>query len=323
MAWMVEEFLGAVLGALNEQGYRIDSLRDPRPLGTEGGAWRVAMKSPDEGMPSSVVIKQVDAERPWRWDDWICQYFLSDLAGTKGLGPEFFAADSTVGFYILEDLGIGQDPGPVLLTEDSRARLAAGLLACSLAGLHAGTWGRERPFGLLRQRVLGEGPQRGAELTDWRGRVEVALKVLAQPLEEVSAALDAIQVELIDPGEFLTLTHGDWQARSLWYGDAGPRFLDFRNGAYRHALLDLAAWEARCYANQDAAEVLWREYREEWSRLGADRGERFLPARACAKAYIALEHLAHGEHQPWMQDFLRNAADEPGLSGLAQIAEKL
>lgn len=323
MAWMVEEFLGQVLGALNDQGYRIDSLRDPRPLGTEGSAWRVAMRSPDEGMPSSVVIKQVDTERPWRWDDWICQYFLSDLAGTKGLGPEFFAADTAVGFYILEDLGIGQDLGPVLLTEDSRARLAAGLLACSLAGLHAGTWGRERPFSLLRQRVLGEGPQRGAELTDWRARVERSLKGLGQPLDAVGAALDAIQVELIDPGEFLTLTHGDWQARSLWYGDAGPRFLDFRNGAYRHALLDLAAWEARCHANQDAAEVLWREYREEWARLGADRGERFLPARACAKAFIALEYLAHGERLPWMQDFLRSSAEEPGLSGLEKIADRL
>lgn len=323
MAWMVEDFLSHVLAALNEQGYRIESLRDPRPLGTEGGAWRVSMRSPDEGMPTSVVIKQVDIERPWRWDDWICQYFLTDLAGTKGLGPEFFAADDRVGFYVLEDLGIGQDLGPVLLTEDSRARLAAGLLACSLAGLHAGTWGRERSYSLLRQRVAGEPPQRGVELAEWRKLVEASLKDLGQPLPAVADALDLIQVELTDPGEFLTLTHGDWQARSLWYGDAGPRFLDFRNGAFRHCLLDLAAWEARCYANQDAAEVLWREYREEWARLGADRGERFLNARACAKAFIALEHLTHGEHQPWMQEFLRAASEEPGLAILAGIAEKL
>ena len=323
MAWMLEDFLSQVLAALNEQGYRIESLRDPRPLGTEGGAWRVAMRSPDEGMPSSVVIKQVDHERPWRWDDWICQYFLSDLAGTKGLGPEFFAADDRVGFYVLEDLGIGQDPAPVLLNEDSRARLAAGLLACSLAGLHAGTWGRERPYGLLRQRVGGEAPQRGVEVADWRLRVERSLIELGLALPPLSEALDLIQIELTDPGEFLTLTHGDWQARSLWYGDAGPRFLDFRNGAFRHALLDLAAWEARCYANQDAAEILWREYREEWARLGADRGERFLEARARAKAFIALEHLIHGEHQPWMQDFLKAAAEEAGLAPLALIAEKL
>jgi len=323
MAWMVEEFLASVMTALNGQGYRIESLRDPRPLGTEGGAWRVSLRSPDEAMPGSVVLKQVDAQQPWRWDDWICQYFLTDLAGTKGLGPEFFAADSDVGFYMLEDLGIGEDLGPVLLTTDSRGRLAAGLLACSLASLHAGTWGRERPFNLLRQRVAGEGAQRGVELGEWRVRIDKALSDLGQPLAEVAGALDVIQMELADPGEFLTLTHGDWQARSLWYGDAGPRFLDFRNGAYRHCLLDLAAWEARCHANQDAAEVLWREYREEWARLGADRGERFLSARACAKAFMALEHLNHGEHQPWMQDFLKSAADEPGLSGLAKVAERL
>ena len=46
MAWMIESFLKDVLVNLNEQGYRIDALADPRPLGTEGGAWRVSLHSP-------------------------------------------------------------------------------------------------------------------------------------------------------------------------------------------------------------------------------------------------------------------------------------
>ena len=323
MPWAVEDFLNLVLASLNEQGYRIDSLRDPRPMGTEGGAFRVALKSPEEGMPGSVIIKQVDTERPWRWNDWICQYFISDLPGTRGLGPEFFAADSAMGFYVLEDLGLGQDLGPALLLPDSRGRLAAGLLSCALAGLHAGTWGRERPFGLLRSQLSGESPDRHAELEDWRRRVHGALAGLDLPLGDLSGALSQVQQELANPQEFLTLTHGDWTAQSLWYGDAGPRFLDFRNGAYRHALLDLAAWEARCAPNEQIADALWREYQEEWARLGADRAERFLPALACARAFIALERLAHGEHSPVVQGLLAAASREAGLEALASVSARL
>jgi hypothetical protein len=322
VAWIVEDFLHQVLASLHEQGYRIDALLDPRPLGIEGGAWRVGLRSPEEAMPSSVIIKQVDDERPWRWDDWACQYFLSDLAGTRGLGPEFFAGDERLGFYMLQDLGLGQDLGTVLLLEDGRGRLAAGLLSCALAGLHAGTWGRERPYALLRERLGGQAPQREEELALWRSRVEEALLALG-PIPDLAAALDLIQGELADPKEFLVLTHGDWSARSLWYGDLGPRFLDFRLGAFRHGLLDLAAWEARCAANEATAEVLWREYREEWTRLGADRGERFLPALACARAFIALEHLARGERLPFMRGFLNVAGQEAGLEALQGLAQAL
>jgi hypothetical protein len=320
VAWLVEDFLSQVLASLNEQGYRVDALVDPRPLGIEGGAWRVGLRSSEEAMPSSVIVKQVDGERPWRWDDWACQYFLSDLAGTRGLGPEFFAGDERLGFYMLEDLGLGQDLGTVLLLEDGRGRLAAGLLSCALAGLHAGTWGRERPFGLLRERLGGRAPERGEELKAWRARLEKVLRERAQPL---APALDAIAKELADPGEFLTLTHGDWSAQSLWYGDAGPRFLDFRQGAYRHALLDLAAWEARCSANETVADGLWREYREEWVRLGADRGERFMGALACARAFIALEHFARGERLPFVQKFLEEASQEADLESLQGLARSL
>ncbi len=154
-------------------------------------------------------------------------------------------------------------------------------------------------------------------------RVHEALTALDVPLADLSGALSQVAQELANPQEFLTLTHGDWMAQSLWYGDAGPRFLDFRNGAYRHALLDLAAWEARCAANEPIADALWREYQEEWARLGAGRAERFLPALACARAFIALERLSKGEHSPVVQSLLLAAAEEPGLGALAGIVSKL
>ena len=144
MTWAVEEFLKEVLENLIEQGYRIESLSDPRELGSHGGAWRCSLESEDEGMPTSVVIKRAGPGYEWRYQDWACQFYLTDLPGTRGLGPEFFAADEDVGYYVLEDLGLGTDPGRPLGHPDSRSRLAAGLLACTLAGLHAGTFARDR-----------------------------------------------------------------------------------------------------------------------------------------------------------------------------------
>lgn len=324
MSWAVQSFLDQVLASLNEQGYKVDAISEPRVLGEHGGAWRCAMKSPVEGMPGSVVIKRAYDEAAWRWDDWAGQYFLSDLAGTRGLGPEFFAADEHIGYYILEDLGLGTDLGLALNQEDSRGRLAAGLLACGLAGMHAGTFGREKPFSVLRGRLAGQGQDRKQELPAWQLRVEDSLEQLQPGLAaKQRPVLARLQREMLDPGEFLCLTHGDWTASSIWYGDVGPRFLDFRHGAYRHALLDLAAWEWRCFAQPTARETLWREYLEELNRLGADRGPRFAEAHSLARAWMALEHLAWGERSPAVQGLLKEAATEPGLEPLAALAELL
>ncbi len=320
MSWAVRSFLDQVLASLNAQGYKVDALSEPRVLGEHGGAWRCALQSPVEGMPKSVIIKRAFEEAPWRWDDWAGQYFLSDLAGTRGLGPEFFAADEQVGFYILEDLGLGTDLGSVLNLGDSRSRLAAGLLACALAGLHAGTFGREKPYGFLRQRLPGQGADRVAEQAAWAARVEPVLDSLQAGLSaRLQPVLQRLQREMRDPGEFLCLTHGDWTASSVWYGDPGPRFLDFRQGAYRHALLDLAAWEWRCLADSGAHETLWREYKEELDRLGAERGPRFAEAHALARAWMALEHLAWGERSPLVQGLLKEASLEPGLEPLREV----
>jgi hypothetical protein len=324
MTWTVQSFLGQVLASLNEQGYLVGALSEPRSLGGHGGAWRCALSSSVEGMPASVIIKRAGDDALWRWDDWAGQYFLSDLAGTRGLGPEFFAADERIGYYILEDLGLGTDLGLALGQSDSRGKLAAGLLACALAGLHAGTFGRERPYRSLRQRLPGRGPDRVAEQAAWTGRAASALDALRPGLAaSLQGVLERLRIEMTDPSEFLCLTHGDWDASSVWYGDQGPRFLDFRQGAYRHALLDLAAWERRCLGNAPAHETLWREYLEELARLGAGRGPRFAEAHALARAWMGLEHLARGERSPAVQGLLRASSAEAGLEPLQAILEAL
>lgn len=323
MSWAVRDFVKQVVENLNGQGYRVDGLEDPRPLGEHGGVWRCDLASPETGMPASVVLKQTGETWPWRWQDWTCQFFLSDLAGTRGLGPEFFAADPGVGYYLLEDLGLGTDLGLAIARPDSRGLLAADLLACSLAGLHAGTFGRERVFALLRDNLPGHRPLRD-EQELWRRKAEAALEGLGPGLAEALApALGILSAEMEAPAEFLCLTHGDWNANSVWYGDVGPRLMDFRRGAYRHALLDLAAWEWRCGAHGVAAESLWRQYKGELERLGADRGERFPEAHARARAWIALWHFGQGERGPLMRRLLAQAAVSPDLAALGELTRLL
>ena len=321
MTWAVEDYLKTVLESLIAQGYRIDSLSDPRELGSHGGAWRVSLQSLEAAMPTSIVIKRAGPGMEWRFQDWTCQYFLSDLAGTRGLGPEFFAADETVGYYVLEDLGLGTDPGRILALPDSRSRLAAGLLACSLAGLHAGTFGRERTFGVLRERLPGRGPDRAAEQAAWRESVMRALEALQAGLAGVlDPVLELLVGEMSQPYEFLSLTVGDWRAQGLWYGDPGPRLLSLERAGYRHSLQDLAAWELRCHDNPAARETLHREYLGELKRLGADRGDRFDQALGRARAWVALWHLGQGEGGPGLRALLDRAAQDPELASLAQVA---
>ncbi|HTB22235.1 MAG TPA: hypothetical protein VK914_05980 [bacterium] len=320
MTWVVRDFMRQVAENLNQQGYRVDALSDPRPLGKEGGVWRCDLRSPEAGMPPSVIVKQTGEAWPWRWQDWACQFFLSDLPGTRGLGPEFFAADQEIGYYILEDLGLGSDLGLAIARPDSRGLLAAGLMACSLAGLHAGSFGRARVFSMLRGNLPGHRPMQD-EQGPWRRGVDSTLASFPGGLAAgLAQVLDTLSAEMESPLEFLSLTHGDWHATNVWYGDQGPRLLDFRRGSFRHALLDLAAWEWRCGMHVAAAENLWREYKNELARLGADRGERFSEAHARARGWMGLWHLSHGERGPLVRRLLSQAAERPDLAPLAELA---
>lgn len=324
MSWAVQDFLEQVLGSLNAQGYSVEVLTSPYPLGERVGTWRCGLASKQEGMPSSVILKRAGEDSPWRWQDWTCQYLLSDQPGLKGLGPEFFAADERIGYYLLEDLGLGADLGMALQHRDSRGRLAAGLLACALAGLHAGTFGREAVFAVLRERLPGSSPDRRAEQAEWRAQVEPALQRLRPGLAaELEPLLATLQDEMAEPAEFLTLTHGDWDACKVWYGDAGPRFLDFCNGGFRHALLDLVAWERRCAGHPAASETLWREYMQELDRLGAARGPRFIQAHARARAWMGLHRLAQGDDLAGGRHLLRLAVDEDELKPLQAVLDLL
>ncbi|MGH7441421.1 MAG: hypothetical protein ACREKE_01980, partial [bacterium] len=133
--------------------------------------------------------------------------------------------------------------------------------------------------------------------------------------------LALLRAEAENPAEFLCLAHGDWYAQSVWYGDQGPRLFDFRHGGFRHALLDLAAWEWRCGIHVGVAEHLVEEYLGELGRLGADRGGRFSQAHARARAWMALWHVARGERGLLVRRQLLQAATEPDLEPLKGLAE--
>lgn len=309
------DYLSDVTASLRSQGYRVDSLDEPRPLGTRGRAWRCALKSPDAEMPKSVILLRAKGAPDYQ--DWACQYFLSDLAGTRGLSPEFFAADESIGYYVLEDLGLGGDVLQAMRLGDSRGELAAELVACGLAGMHAGTWGRERPFNILRGRLPGAGLDRRKEVQAWDAHVRPWVRQRAEALDPL---LDELKSEHLDPAEFLCLTHGRLLEQGLWYGDQGPRLFGFQQGCYRHALLDVACWELLPGWDPAQREGFKARYRQELALLGAKWEDRFDASYWRSAAYLALNILAKGGDAPALAtEMLSRSAKMEGLEALSRL----
>lgn len=320
----LQVFLLEAAAGLSAQGFAVDALE--RPVALDGGknrVLRVDLRSQDPSFPPTVVLKRVGEMDAEGLQDWACQFFLSDTPATRGIGPEFFAADPALGFFLMEDLGLGQDARQALRLEDSRGQLAASLLACCLASLHAGTWGREAAFDVIRRDLPSEPLSRQAEQRAWDEEISELLKGLGLEQDPALAqALLSVRQEYLDPAEYLCLTHGDLIDSPVWYGDAGPRLLDFRQGAYRHALLDLVSWAFVLGLDDPARmEKLRGDYLAELERLNPRWNARFEPAAARVLAWIALQRLARGLDPARDLAALLAAATEPGLEALAKLAE--
>ncbi len=320
------DFLENAAASLRGQGFTIDAFERPAALDSgKNRVLRVELISPDPSFPGSVVLKRVADSDTEGMQDWACQFFLSDTPATRGVGPEFFSADPALGFFLMEDLGLGQDARAALNQDDSRGSLAASLLACNLASLHAGTWGREAAFNVIRADLLGAPVDRKDEQRVWDLDVQALLERVGLGADpSVATVIQELRSEYLDPAEYLCLTHGDLMDGSVWYGDAGPRLLNFKRGAYRHALVDLVGWAFVLGPKAvEQMEKLRSDYLQEIERLNARWSDRFEVAAARILAWLALGRLARGLDLPRARAALLAAATEPDLQSLAKVANAI
>lgn len=267
----------------------------------------------------TVIAKQADPGeyRPRDPDSGLASAFFTEWASLKLLAeiapgatgaPRIIAGDADTGLLLIEDIGAGEDLAIRLLLGDS-AGVADDLTALArlLGRMHAATSGTEEAFLALR-RALGASntPNRSAEarrVVDWgRQAVEacrgIGLGVDAGVADEVRGLAEAVE----RPGRLLVFSHGDICPDNLLRGDAGPRLIDFEQGRYRHAALDVAAilmafpgcWCVGAIPSETADQAL-AGYRENGP---ADRAD--LDA---GMAYWLLHELADKLDRAWLNDW--------------------
>jgi hypothetical protein len=172
--------------------------------------------------------------------DWAGLQFLSKAMDKASPAPLFIAGDREAGYFVIEDLGAGQNPAEVLLGNDpllAKTHLLA--LAASLGQMHAATIGHKASFDQIRLELgplstYGEAYARQLALR-WLASLE-QLGIALQP--GASDDLQKVFVAIADPGPFLAYTHGD-PCPDNWRDVRGQmRLFDFEIGGFRHALLD-------------------------------------------------------------------------------------
>jgi hypothetical protein len=91
------------------------------------------------------------------FNDWAGLQFLNQVMGKACPAPHFIAGDRQSGFFVMEDIGSGQNPAYTLLGSDPILAKAQMLeIATTLGRMHAATIGKKDEFDQLRSRL---GPQ--------------------------------------------------------------------------------------------------------------------------------------------------------------------
>lgn len=186
-----------------------------------------------------------DSTDPWSpaslmFNDWAGLQFLEEVMGSGSPAPRFYAGDHRLGFFIMEDIGIGQDPADTLLGDDpALAREQMLALAAALGRMHAVTIGRKPRYDQLRV-ALGNAPlSAGDDLAQLVSQWLVSLEKLKVPLQPgVRQELEQMQSALADPGPFLAFIHHDPCPDNWRSIDGVMRLFDFESAGFRHALLD-------------------------------------------------------------------------------------
>ena len=243
-------------------------------------------------LPADGIDEARDASYPSTrnrfFNDWAGLQFLNEVAGGTSIVPRFYAASHATpacpaDLIVMEDLKIRKDIGAVLKGKEPRKAEEELLLwAGALGRLHASTIGKEARFRGIREGIAPRRPSWGW-VPHWQRNHDAYEKLMQTLPEEVrqagfasfhwmrfvlrqaadalsltvlraaAANLETVIQALYAPGPFLAYTHGDpCPGGNCLVTENVARLIDFENGDYRHALLDIVyarisfptCWEA-------------------------------------------------------------------------------
>jgi len=174
--------------------------------------------------------------------EWVACSFLAARAPGRGHGSALLAGDVAGGIMVFEDLGANLISlvDPLLNGTAQEAERALTLYATALGRLHADTVGCLDTHHETLQSVFGSGRPR--RHPGWR--VEKDAELVAHRLGGTLPAreLELLSSRLSDPGDWLTLIHGDPCPDNSLLVDQRIRLIDYEFSRPSHALLDGIYW---------------------------------------------------------------------------------
>jgi len=174
--------------------------------------------------------------------EWVACALLARRAPSRGHGAALLAGDITNGIMVFEDLGshLGSLVDPLLKGTAQEAERALHLYATAVGRLHADTIGCLDAYHQTFESIFGSGRPRRAP--GWRLEKEAELVTQRIGGTPPASELHLLSSRLMDPGPWLTLTHGDPCPDNSLLSDARIRLIDYEYARPSHALLDGIYW---------------------------------------------------------------------------------
>ncbi|MCB0192388.1 MAG: hypothetical protein KDJ65_10635 [Anaerolineae bacterium] len=298
----------------------------------------------------SVIVKTIEQDESCGFSEWASLQFLSTIDNLAGSQPYFYGGHKEARLVVMQDLGRAANLGE-LFDDGHRPTILAALshMAQHMAHLVGHTRGQEALFEKMRAQLPGyQTVGRHVEAQRWcDGRIKLghwfeALRVPTPPgFDRVFYHIATVYMQ---PGPWLSFSHGDPAPTNNHISTAGVRLLDFEYGAFRHALYDLTAWNILCPLPEAWIQLMMNCFQQQvipWLPEGGNE-KTFQEAWALICAYRALALITWlpltilTVDRPWVGRWtmreafmstcirLHNAvADVPSLAALTQLSQNL
>lgn len=205
---------------------------------------RYAVKSDDERVPSSVILKQSKVKRGTLFVEAAGLQFIGEIEGLNGLFPKLYGVDHQNEMLLMEDLKLPKELmlGPILFGED-RDLAVQGLCEFqrALARLHLATLGRQPDYETVKSYYKKHTPSRHRvhNLLMAIGDFPSAVELLGiQVSKSVQAELKQISKTIREPQEFWGFTHGDGTPANVMCDGEQIKLYDLEASGFRHILVD-------------------------------------------------------------------------------------
>jgi hypothetical protein len=174
--------------------------------------------------------------------EWVACAFLAAHASGRGHGSTLLAGDVAKGVVVFEDLGkhLPSLIDPLLKGTAQEAEHALKLYATALGRLHADTISCLDAYQETFESIFGSGRPRRALGRSLKKEAELVADRIGGILP--ANELELLSSRLVDPGPWLSLTHGEPCPDNSLLVDESIRLIDYEFARPSHALLDGIYW---------------------------------------------------------------------------------